>query len=154
MAIKINGVEVGWSQLKVSSTLDLGIGEDSLILSGVTEITFKKKRDQEKKYGLGAKARKRGFGNETCEASIKFYTSTQQALRGQLQSLMNLGEFDLTIAFDNNEFDVEDLPTGSNVVVLKQCLFTEDGLSMAQGDSSGEETYDLDPMDIIFNLPS
>lgn len=67
---------------------------------------------------------------------------------------MNLGEFDLTIAFDNNEFDVEDLPTGSNVVVLKQCLFTEDGLSMAQGDSSGEETYDLDPMDIIFNLPS
>lgn len=48
MAIKINGVEVGWSQLKVSSTLDLGIGEDSLILSGVTEITFKKKETKRK----------------------------------------------------------------------------------------------------------
>lgn len=152
MAVKINGVEVGWSQIKVSSTTDLGIGEDDLILSGITEITFKKTRVKEKKYGLGKRAQRRGFGNEECEASIKFYTSMQQALRGQLNSLMELGEFDLTIAFDNNEFEIEDIPVGSNVVVLKRCLFTEDGWSMAQGDTSGEETFDLDPMDIVFNI--
>lgn len=147
--MRINDVEVGWSMISITSTVDLGIGEDSKILSGVTGISWNRKRIKEKKYGLGADPYANGFGNNEYEASITFRTSVQQALRGQLNTMLELGMFDLTIVF-NSEFETQDIPLGSNTIILKNCMITEDGSEFKQGDTDSEKTFELDPMKIIF----
>ena len=146
--MKINNVEIGWSMISITSTTDLGIGEDSQVLYGVTGISWNKKRIKEKKYGKGHKPVAVGFGNTEMDASITFRTSVQQALRAQLDSLLELGQFDLTIAF-NSEFAPEDAPVGSNIVILKGCTLTEEGSDFKQGDTDNEKTFDLQPMDIL-----
>lgn len=148
--MKINGVEYGWSMIRISSVSDLNIAEDSEVLWGCTAIEWNKKRERKNQYGIGHKARKVGFGNEECSASITLKTSAQIGLRGNLNTLLGLGMFDLTITF-MSEFDQEDIAVGSNVVILKGCTFTEDGSSFKQGDTDAEKTFELQPLDIKFN---
>lgn len=147
--VLINNVEYGWSQIRIASP-KLGVEENGEIIFGVTAISWNKKRGTTKLYGLGANARKRGFGNWECEASITFRTSVQIALRGILNSLFELGEFDIIINFDS-EFETEDAVVGNNTVVLKGCMFNEDGFDAKQGDMEAEKTFDLNVMDIQYN---
>lgn len=147
--ILINDVEYGWGQIRIASPA-LGIEENGEVIFGVTAISWNKKRDTVKLYGLGSKAKKRGFGNWECEASITFRTSVQIALRGTLNTLMELGEFDIIVNFDS-EFETEDAVVGNNTVVLKGCMFSEDGFDAKQGDMEAEKTFDLNVMDIQYN---
>lgn len=147
--IKINNVEYGWTQVRISSP-QLGISEDGEILTGVTAISWNKTRETTRLHGMGKKYVARGFGHEVCEASITFRTSVQLALRGILNSLMELGEFDLIITFDS-EFETEDAAVGNNTVTIKGCVLNEDGFDAKVGDTEAEKAFDLNPMDIIYN---
>lgn len=147
--IKINNVEYGWSQVRFSAGTDLGIEENSPILAGVTAVNWNKKRIVEPVYGVGHRPIGRGIGNTEMEASITFLTSVQIALRGQLNTLMELGEFDLIVSFES-EFESEDAVIGNNTVILKGCLFNEDGFEAKQGDTSAEKTFELNVLDIVY----
>lgn len=147
--IKINGVEYGWTQIRIASP-QLNISEDGAILSGVTAINWNKKRNTTRLGGMGKKYVARGFGMEEAEASITFRTSVQLALRGVLNSLLELGEFDLIVSFDS-EFETEDAILGNNTVTIKGCIFNEDGFDAKLGDMEAEKTFDLNPMDIVYN---
>ena len=148
--MKINNVEYGWSQVRISFTGANSVPEESPILMGVTAVNWNKRRETAILHGLGHKGVARGFGNEICEASITMRTSVQIALRGIMNSLLELGEFDVIITFDS-EFETEDAIVGNNTVTLKGCILNEDGFDAKQGDMEAEKSFDLTPRDIVYN---
>jgi hypothetical protein len=126
-------------------SLDLtGAATDNpTILSGVQAIKWNKKRNVATNYGLGGKPVNRGFGNYEYTASITMDYNTQVQLRGTLDSLEDLGEFDLTISWAN-EGDLT-----AETVTLKKCFFSEEGLEVSQDDTQITMEFDLNPFDIV-----
>lgn len=146
----INNVEYGWTQIRIAST-QLGISEQDSILSGVTAISWNKKRLTERLRGMGGpNFVARGFAGYEMDAEITFRTSTQIALRGSLDTLLELGQFDLIVSFES-EFESEDVVIGNNTVTLKGCLFNEDGVDFKLDDMEAEKSFDLNVMNIVYN---
>ena len=141
----INNVAYSWSMITLSSTA-LAIDEGSTTLEGVSGIKWSKKRKVESNYGLGGKPCSRGFGNISYTASITMDYATQQTLRSNYGSLMDIGEFDLIISFSN--------PMGSDdwtttTVTLQGCIFSEDGMESQQDDTNITHEFDLNPFNIV-----
>lgn len=122
------------------------LNANSVILAGVTAISWSKKRNIQTNYGLGGKPVNRGFGNFTYAASITFDYNTFVALLGSNMSLIELGEFDLNISF-SSAVDGKDFTTHN--VTLKGCVFDEDAMDASQDDTAINHEYNLNPFDII-----
>lgn len=145
MPTVINNVAYSWSMITLASTA-LAIEAESTVLQGVSAIKWNKSRKTENNYGLGGKAVSRGFGNITNTASITMDYETQQTLRSTYGSLMDIGEFDLILAFANpNASDTWE----STTVTLKGCIFNEDGMESQQDDTNITKEFDLNPFDIV-----
>ena len=147
MATTINNVAYSWAMIKLASTT-LGVKAEDVtsILQGVTAIKWNKKRNIKTNYGLGGEPVNRGFGNHEYSASITMDYNTQAALRGALGSLIELGEFDLTISFAN-ELGTDDWTT--HTVTLNGCIFSEDGMEVSQDDTTITKEFDLNPFNIV-----
>ena len=142
-----------------SDELAPSIGNNPAILQGVSAISWSVKREVKKNYGLGGNLSSRGFGNRVCEAKITMDYHTQDMLRNGSSSLMDLGQFDLIVSFANPicALDPENLTPGDDstawttqVVKIKGCVFTEDGMDTKVDDENIEKEFDLNPLDIEF----
>lgn len=142
----INNVAYSWTMITLSSVA-LGINAESSLFSGVTSIKWSKKRNVKTNYGLSGKATSRGMGNLVCAASIKMDYATQETLRSTYGSLMDIGDFDLTISFANKVGD-ETADWKTRNVTLKGCFFSEDGMDSQNDDTNIEKEFELNPFDI------
>ena len=143
----INNVAYSWAMIQLTSAQLAGgdISANPMILQGVSGIKWNIKRNVKQNYGLGGEPVNRGFGNTEYTASITMDYNTQNQLRGAYGSLTGIGEFDLQISFAN-ELGTDNWTT--EVVTLKGCLFTEDGLEVTQDDTSITKEFDLNPFTI------
>ena len=140
MGVIINNVAYSWAMIQLSAP---GLGADSVTLAGVSAVSWNKQRNIGTNYGLGGKPVNRGFGNFT---SITFDYNTYVTLLGANSSLMDLGEFDLTISFANA---VDGSEFTTHTVTLKGCIFDQDAMSASQDDTNIKNEYNLNPFDII-----
>ena len=143
MGVIINNVAYSWAMIQLSAP---GLGADSVTLTGVSAVSWNKQRSIGTNYGLGGKPVNRGFGNFTYSASITFDYNTYVTLLGANSSLMDLGEFDLTISFANA---VDGSEFTTHTVTLKGCIFDQDAMSASQDDTNIKNEYNLNPFDII-----
>lgn len=156
MAVLINNVAYNWTMIQlVSEELTGSPNGNPEILQGVSAIKWNKKRDVKVNYGLNGKAVSRGLGNKVCTASITMDYATQKALRAGLDSLMEIGQFDLVVSFaDPITEGGDELLTNSvadwtsETVRLVGCFFNEDGLDSKTDDDTIEMEFDLNPFDI------
>lgn len=124
--------------------------DNTTVLKGITSIKWNKTRKVENNYGIGGNVIGRGFGNKSCSASIVMdYALTNYLRTIAGNSLMDLGEFDLTISFSNSDFGSAASGSDPQIVKLKQCLFNEDGFEAQQDDTNITHEYDLNPFDIV-----
>lgn len=119
---------------------------NAAILQGVSGLKWNIKRNLKANYGLGGEPVNRGFGNREYTASIEMDYNTQVQLRALRGSLMALGEFDLVISFAN-EMGTDDWTT--ETIMLKGCIFNEDGMEAKQDDTNITKEFDLNPFRII-----
>ena len=141
----INNVSYSWSMIELTSSALTGMA-GSQILNGVSAIKYSKKQNIKTNYGLGGEPIGRGFGNIECSASITMDYNTQVSIRGGRASLREIGEFDLTISFGNL---VEGQSVTQETVVLKGCIFDEDGFEANQDDTNLTHEFDLHPYKIL-----
>ncbi|MDR1119462.1 MAG: hypothetical protein LBM08_00915 [Dysgonamonadaceae bacterium] len=142
----INNVAYSWAMIELTAPLLTGsTGTNPTVLQGVSGIKWNIKHKIETNYGLGGEPANRGFGNTEYTASITMDYNTQTQLRGIAGSLMNIGEFDLTVSFANS-LGSSDWTT--EVVTLKGCIFNEDGMEAKQDDTSITHDFELNPFKI------
>lgn len=145
----INNVAYSWAMVQLTAPALTGeASEGATILNGVTAINWERKRNIQTNYGIGGEPVNRGFGNMTYTASITMDYNTQVALRALKGSLMNLGEFDLTISFAN-EMGTDDWTT--ETITLKGCIFSEDGMDVKQDDTTITKEFNLNPFTIVLS---
>lgn len=145
----INNVAYSWAMVQLTAPALTGeANEGATILNGVTAINWERKRNIQTNYGIGGEPVNRGFGNMTYTASITMDYNTQVALRALKGSLMNLGEFDLTISFAN-EMGTDDWTT--ETITLKGCIFSEDGMDVKQDDTTITKEFNLNPFTIVLS---
>ena len=152
----INNVSYSWSMIEISFPDTLG-GDGAAkptgsILKGITSIKWNKTRKVENNYGLGGDVIGRGFGNRSCSASIVMDYALINYLRTIAGgSLMDLGEFNITISFSNGDFSSGENAVKPQTVVLEGCLFNEDGLEAQQDDTNITHEFDLNPYRILID---
>lgn len=147
MAVKINNVAYSWAMIELSAPALMGSANaNPLILQGVSGVKWNIKRNIQSNYGLGGEPVSRGFGNREYTASITMDYNTQVQLRALRGSLVEIGEFDLTISWAN-ELGTDDWTT--EVVTLKGCIFNEDGMEAQQDDTNITKEFDLNPFKIV-----
>lgn len=145
--IKINNVAYSWAMIELSAPALTGSANGNpLILQGVSGVKWNIKRNIQSNYGLGGEPVSRGFGNREYTASITMDYNTQVQLRALRGSLVEIGEFDLTISWAN-ELGTDDWTT--ETVTLKGCIFNEDGMEAQQDDTNITKEFDLNPFKII-----
>lgn len=150
---KVNNIAYNWSMVQLIST-ELGEDGTAQVLQGVSGLDWEKKRDVKPNYGRGGKQVSRGLGNEVCTAKITMDYATQVLLRAGLNSLMELGSFDLVVQFADPIGGVGYVPGDDSsswvteTITLKGCFFNRDGFSSKTDDDSITEDFDLNPFDI------
>lgn len=159
--IKINGVAYNWAMVEIASPGLTGTSNtNEPILQGVTELKWSRKRELKNNYGLGGNLSSRGYGNKVCEASIVMDYNTQVQLRAGQSSLSDIGEFDLTVTFAGAVTQADISAQGlapddsggawtTEKVILKGCVFTEDGMESKVDDENITKEFQLNPRDII-----
>lgn len=142
----INNVAYSWSQVELTCPALTGSANaNPIMLQGVSGLKWNIKRNVQTNYGLGGEPVNRGFGNTEYTASITLDYNAQVQLRAAKDSLFKNGEFDLQVSFAN-AMGSSDWST--EVVTLKGCLFTEDGLEVNQDDTNITKEFELNPFKI------
>ena len=150
---KVNNIAYNWSMVQLIST-ELGEDGTTQVLQGVSGIKWNKRRDVKPKYGRHGKQVSRGLGNEVCTASITMDYATQVLLRAGLNSLKELGSFDLVVQFADPIGGVGYVPGNdesswvTETITLKGCFFNEDGMESQADDDNITKEVDLNPFDI------
>lgn len=121
----LNGISYAWG-----STNIFMLGKN---IVGARSINYKTSQEVESIYGSGVNSVQRGFGNITHEASITL-------LKEEVVALQNLAvNGDLTLI---PEFDIQItyFPSATKVVTdyIKKCVFTNNGVTVAQNDKQIE----------------
>ena len=132
----INGAEVSWANLKVNVA---GFPENA-----ITSIDYEDDQVVENIYGAGQNPISRGYGNITPKASIGALRSAAEAWRGSSDTrrLQDIAPFDIVVCF---------IPLNGTTLIthkIRNCQFTKDALSIKQGDTKNETTFDLIPSHI------
>lgn len=125
----INGTAYHFAQVIVTI---LGVP-----IASVSKIEYEEKQEKVNNYGQGNRPVSRGQGTIEASASIEISMNDIQAIRGvaPLGSLLSIPAFDITVFFGN--------PQGTTTHVLKNCEFTNDGLSASVGDGDVKKSFDL-----------
>ena len=148
MAMTINNVAYSWSMVQ----LMMNGSNMATSFTGIKGLKWSKKKNIKTNYGLQGKAVSRGFGNTECSASITMDYATVLALKAELSSLTDLGEFTLIVSFANA---VDNVTAGgisnTHTITLSGCFFNEDGFESEEDDSNIVKEYDLNPFDITIS---
>lgn len=123
--VLLNGVSYAWSSINIFML------EKNVV--GARSINYKTTQEVESIYGSGVNSVQRGYGNITHEASITL-------LKEEVVELQNLAvNGDLTLL---PEFDIQItyFPSATKVVTdyIKKCVFTNNGITVAQNDKQIE----------------
>lgn len=132
----INGIEPSWANLTVTIA--------GMPVTGITKIDYTDKQEVANIYGWGQSPIGRGYGNITPSCSITLLRSEIEAIRTSSKTgrLQDIAPFDIIVTF---------IPTGGTKVTthkIRNCQFTSDSLSMGQGDTKNETTFELLPSSI------
>jgi hypothetical protein len=133
----INGIEAGWSSIKLNI---LGASPN-----GVTAISYEEKQEKKDNYGAGDKPVSRGYGNKEYTAAVTLTSKEVDAIQEKLQkgqSLTDIEPFDIQVVYQAK---------GSTKFVrhtLLACEFQNNGRDVKQGDTVIEVKLDLVIADI------
>ena len=125
----INGFEPNWSNVKLLI--------NNLPTIGITKIDYDNEMVNEPLYGIGNTVIAYGLGNYSQKASIELYTSEIIALQKAAKAngiknsnIQELLPFDIIVAYER--------PDSGTITtdILKNCMFTTNSRTMAQGDGS------------------
>jgi len=117
----LNGVSYSWGSVQIFM-----LGKNVI---GARSFNYKTTQEIESIYGSGVNSVQRGFGNITHEATIVLLKEEVVAL----QNLAPNGDLTLIPEFD---IQVTYFPTDTKVVTdfIKKCVFTGNGVTVAQND--------------------
>ena len=131
----INGVSYAWANITVNI---FGVP-----IVGITNITYKSKRNKTNNYGANDKPVSRGYGNYEYEGSIEIYTEDLKRIIAAApnRDALAIPPFDINVTFGGNG-----VPPANDKLLSVE--FTEQGLTAAQGDTSLKVTLPLIIADI------
>lgn len=121
----INGRLYGWADLVI---VIMGV-----VVTGVTSISWKRKRVKENKYGAGGQPVGRGYGNIEYEASITLHVDEIAAIEAAIPS----GHLDDALPF-NVVLSYQPETGPIKTETLKFVEFTENARDWKQGDTASE----------------
>lgn len=120
----INGQLYGWGDIKV--------GIAGVVVTGITAIEYKDEQEKINVYGSGIYPIGHGSGRCTPSASITLLEDEIARLRDAAPNgrLQEITPFDITVTFLS--------PNTAKIQthVLKNCQFTDNGVSASEGDTS------------------
>ena len=120
----INGLLYDWAQISV--------GIAGVVVTGVTAIEYKEEQEKINVYGSGRYPIGSGSGRITPSASITLLEDEIARLRDAAPNgrLQDIAPFDITVTFLS--------PNTAKIQthVLKNCQFTDNGVSASEGDTS------------------
>jgi hypothetical protein len=121
----INGRLYGWADLVI---VIMGV-----VVSGVTAVSWKRKRVKENRYGAGAQPVGRGYGNIEYEASITLHVDEIAAIEAAIPSghLDDALPFNIVISYQPETGPIK-------TETLKFAEFTENARDWKQGDTASE----------------
>ncbi len=128
----INGVRHSFSSVTFNF-----LGRD---FTGITELSYKEKQNVEKHYGAGKYPTHYGYGTIESEASMSLYGYEVDLM---IQAATAAGKNIFEIMFDIN---VVYRPTGNDPLithVVHNCIITEHGRDLKQGDTSIVESIPM-----------
>lgn len=121
--VLVNGKSIDWGNVEL---VLFGV-----IVTGITELNYSRKRETKNNYGQGYEPVGYGYGQVTYEADISIYLeeiqNVLQAAPGR--SILEIPPFDIIVRF-----------AGEGIVTvkhtLKNCRFTEDNVSSKMNDTN------------------
>lgn len=120
----INGQLYGWG--------DVSVGIAGVVVTGVTAIEYKEEQEKINVYGSGLYPIGHGSGRISPSASITLLEDEIARLREAAPNgrLQDIAPFDITVTFLS--------PNTAKIQthVLKNCQFTDNGVSASEGDTS------------------
>jgi hypothetical protein len=120
----INGQLYGWGDVKVSIA--------GVVVTGITAIEYKEEQEKINVYGSGLYPIGHGSGRISPSASITLLEDEIARLREAAPNgrLQDIAPFDITVTFLS--------PNTAKIQthVLKNCRFTDNGVSASEGDTS------------------
>jgi len=125
----INGTAYDFAQIIVNI---LGVP-----VASVSSIEYEETQEKVNNYGAGNRPVSRGKGAIEATATIEMSMNDIEAIRNVALdgSLLNVPSFDITVFFGN--------PQSPQTHVLKNCEFTNDGISGSQGDTDLKKSFEL-----------
>lgn len=125
----INGTAYDFAQIIVNI---LGVP-----VASVSSIEYEETQEKINNYGAGNRPVSRGKGAIEATATIEMSMNDIEAIRNVALdgSLLNVPAFDITVFFGN--------PQSPQTHVLKNCEFTNDGISGSQGDTDLKKSFEL-----------
>ena len=125
----INGTAYDFAQIIVNI---LGVP-----VASVSSIEYEETQEKTNNYGAGNRPVSRGSGAIECSATIEMSMNDIEAIRTSALdgSLLKVPAFDITVFFGN--------PQSPQTHVLKNCEFTNDGISGSQGDTDLKKSFEL-----------
>lgn len=137
----INGTAYSWSQI------DIKFSNITQSLNGVVKLEYEDEQKVEFNFGAGNFPVSRGFGNVESEAKITLQMEDIEAIRANIESgrLQDLGQFDVIVSYNH--------PEESRIVthVIKNCYISNNGVEVAQDDTTIEKELNLNPSHIQWN---
>jgi hypothetical protein len=127
----INGRRHSWG--------DVSVNVLGRTVTGITAISYKKKRNKTNNYGSGSEPDHRGRGNSEYEASITLYDYEVDAIVNTLaegQDLTDIAPFSIPVVYDTGNGQIK-------TDVLQNVEFLEDARDLKQGDTKIERVCPL-----------
>jgi hypothetical protein len=128
----INGKIYGWA--------DISFVMLDRTVRGITAIEYKEAREKEMLHGAGAYPIGYGIGRYKAEASVTLYKFEVDALHeaaASYDSILDLPLFDIIIQY--NDASMKNPVTE----ILRNCSFTNNAISIKEGDIKAEVKLDL-----------
>lgn len=106
-------------------------------VASISSIEYEETQEKINNYGAGTRPVSRGRGAIEATATIEMSMNDIEAIRDSAPngSLLAIQPFDITVHFAN--------PQDPRTHVLKNCEFTNDGISGTQGDGDLKKSFSL-----------
>lgn len=134
----INGKAYAWS--------DAVFTVASVLVNGISEINYEKKREKTDNYGAGSKPVSRSYGKEEFTADITLHMEEVEAITNAApdRDLTLIGMFDVTVTF------APSLGAAPVRHMLRGCEFKNNTRAMKEGDNMFAVKLELIVGDIEF----
>jgi hypothetical protein len=130
----INGTAYDFAQI---TAIVLGVP-----IASISAIEYEEAQEKTNNYGSGNRPVSRGKGAIEATATVEMSMNDIEAIRDAAPggSLLNIPAFDITVFYGN--------PQRPITHVIKNCEFTNDGISGTQGDTDLKKSLTLIPSHI------